>query len=345
MIYKIPNMKLNETLNFSTDLNSVIPDDEVVFDFSKMHEFDPLPMLMIGSIIKEYRLKYKEIPFRVTWNDNIGKSYAGTMGFFKYISEKLDLGKMPGEASGSDNYIPITPIEFNELHKTERESGNYISLGNLIEKESGKLSKVVDRGNEELHKLLTYLIREIMRNTPEHAMTDKLWICGQYWKSYNLAEIAILDEGIGIFQSITKNYFHKEYIKDNITALQWALKAGISDAFKPSNKQKSDDEWANSGFGLFMVSEICKYLKGSFCLISYDGYILIDNHGVKTGSTSFKGTAIRIRVPCDNIDNAQQLIRNIASNGEKQSKTIRNAFKKASIPSKGLIEEIGIDSY
>lgn len=340
MIYSIPNMHLNETLKFSENLNKVIPSDEMIFDFSKMYRFDPLPMLMTGSIIRDYRLKYPEIPFKVTWSDDIGKGYAGTMGFFKYISDKIEIGKMPGEAHGSSNYIPITPIEFNELQKTEFEKGNYIALGDLIEKEAGKLSSVVDRGNSELHKLLTYLIREIMRNTPEHANTDKLWICGQYWKSYNLAEIAILDEGIGIFESITRNKSHSEYIEDNLMALQWSLKAGISDAFKPSIKQKSDDVWANSGFGLFMVSEICKHLNGSFCLISYDNYILIDNYGVNTGNTYFKGTAIQIKVPCDKITNAKNIISMIASRGEEESKSIRNAFKKASSPSKGLIDMI-----
>lgn len=340
MIYSIPNMNLSETLKFSENLNEIIPDDEMIFDFSEMHQFDPLPMLMMGSIIRDYRLKYPDIPFRVTWSDDIGKGYAGTMGFFKYISEKLEIGKMPGEAHGSLNYIPITPIEFNELRKTEFEKGNYIVLGDLIEEEAEKLSSVVDRGNSELHKLLTYLIREIMRNTPEHANTDKLWICGQYWKSYNLAEIAIIDEGIGVFKSLTQNASHREYIKDNLMALCWALKAGISDAFIPSIKQKTDDMWANSGFGLFMVSEICKHLNGSFCLVSYDNYILIDNHGIKTGSTYFKGTAIRIRVPCNKIKNAQNIISMIASEGEEQSKSIRNAFKKASLPSKGLIDMI-----
>lgn len=65
-------------------------------------------------------------------------------------------------------------------------------------------------------------------------------------------------------------------------ALQWSLKAGILDAFKAPIKQKSNDIWTNLGFGLFMVSEICKHLNGSFCLISHDNYILIDNQGVNT---------------------------------------------------------------
>ena len=169
-----------------------------------------------------------------------------------------------------------------------------------------------------------------------------MWICGQYWPSYSLAEIAIMDEGIGIFESITQNEAHREYIKDNATALQWALKAGISEAFEPSKKQKSGDEWANSGFGLYMVSEICRHLNGSFCIISYGNYMLIDNRGVKIGKTSFNGTAIRIRVPSKKISNAQAIISQIASQGEAEARTIKNAFKDASIPSRGLMSKLNI---
>ena len=170
-----------------------------------------------------------------------------------------------------------------------------------------------------------------------------MWVCGQYWPSYELAEIAIVDEGIGIYNSITQNQAHKEYITDNKKALQWALKAGITEAFKPAMKQESRDEWANSGFGLYMVNEICKHLNGSFCIISYENYILIDNHGIKYGETKFKGTAIRMRVPSKKISNAQKIISQIAAQGEMQARTIRNAFKNASMPSKGLMSELTIE--
>ncbi len=74
----------------------------------------------------------------------------------------------------------------------------------------------------------------------------------------------------------------------------------------------------------------------------YEDYLLIDNHGVKSGNTSFKGTAIRMRVPSKRIANAQSIISKIASQGETEAKTIRNAFKSASIPSKGLMKDLNI---
>lgn len=341
MIIYIPDMKLVGTLKFAHDIYEKIPDDEVIFDFSQMSNFDPLPMLIMGATMRNYRMQYPEIPFRIVGYE--GKSYAGTMGFFKYVSESLGVGKMPGEANGSTNYIPITPIKVEELQQAEISQGNCKVVGDLIEKEAGRLARIVDRGNSELHKLLTYLIREILRNTPEHAGTNTMWVCGQYWPSYELAEIAIADEGIGIYNSITQNHAHKEYITDNEKALQWALKAGISEAFRPSMKQKSRDEWANSGFGLYMVNEICKHLNGSFCIISYGNYMLIDNHGIKYGETNFKGTAIRMRVPYKKISNAQTIISQIATQGEMEARTIRNAFKNASMPSKGLMSELNIE--
>lgn len=338
----VPDMELVETLKFAKEIFNRTPEnDEVIFDFSQMSNFDPLPMLIMGPTIRNYRYQF---PDKIFYIDGIeGKSYAGTMGFFKYISESLNIGKMPGEAHGSNNYIPITPVKVDELQQNEIAQGNYMVVGELIEKEAGRLAQIVDRGNVELHKLLTYLIREILRNTPEHAGTNTMWVCGQYWPSFELAEIAIADEGIGIYNSIIQNHSHKEYITDNEKALQWALKAGISEAFKPSMKQRSRDEWANSGFGLYMVNEICKHLNGSFCIISYGNYMLIDNHGISYGETNFHGTAIRMRVPSKKILSAQQIITQIATQGEMEAKTIRNAFKNASTPSKGLMSELNIN--
>lgn len=265
------------------------------------------------------------------------------MGFFKYISPQLEIGKFPGESKGSDNYIPITAIKFNELKEDNYKKGNYAVMGDLIEKESGRLAKVISRDNTELHKLLTYLIREILRNTHEHAKTDTSWICGQYWPSYDKAEIGIVDEGIGVFGSLTLNEAHKKYITDNKSALQWALKAGISESFRPSKKDGGNGEWANSGYGLYMASEICKYLHGSFLLMSYGNYILIEDGKTEIGETSFEGTAIRMFIPTNNINNAKDIISHIANKGESESKKIKNAFKTASVPSRGLMDKLNID--
>lgn len=79
-----------------------------------------------------------------------------------------------------------------------------------------------------------------------------------------LQEIAIVDEGIGVKKSLQKNSIHRAYATDDESALSYAIKAGISQAvLDPRRGNRSNDEWANSGYGLYMVSEICKELGGN----------------------------------------------------------------------------------
>ena len=337
MEYYINNFDIISALQLEENLSKLYPDPEFVFNLSRAKTFKPLPMLMMGSIIRRYRKKYPRNEFKLIGGRE--HTYAGTMGFFKYISPEIPYGKAPGEATGNNNYIPITHISMKDLRKRQFEQGKPNEDGLIIEDEASRLSTVIDRGNRQLHFLFTYLIREILRNIPEHAETDNIWICGQHWPSYNLAEIAIMDEGIGIYKSLIKNYAHREYIRDNKSALEWSLRAGISQATLPSRKQRNDDVWANSGFGLYVVNQVCTRLNGVFSLISYDDYIQLSNNDVNHGKTSFHGTAIGLKVPTSQIQNAKLIISEIALQGEKEAEELHNAFKKASMPSKGLIEK------
>lgn len=342
MIYTVPELTFNEAVTLEKDLSQIAPDPDFTFDFSRVGRFEPLSMLVMGAIMRRYRKKYLCNQFYA--RGVADKTYAATMGFFQYISPDLHVGKAPGEANGSSSYLPITPISLSTLKKEHVNQGLYWENGDIIEHEAARLATIVDRGDRQLHMLLTYLIREILRNTPEHAETEQMWICGQYWRKNDVAEIAILDEGIGVFQSITKNRAHCEYITDNESALEWAIHAGISQAMAPSAKQKSNDVWANSGFGLYMVSQICKKLNGNFALISYDDFIHLSNHGPRKGKTSFHGTAIGIRVPSKRVHDAESIIREINKKGEAEARTIRNAFKVSSRPSKGLMDRLAIES-
>lgn len=341
MIYKVPDLTKQSTLQLAIDLQDKCPNDTFYFDFSDMTNFDPLAMLLSGAIIRSFRNKYPETRFVLKKIKD--KGYAAHMGYFKYISPLVDFGKAPGEARGSNTYFPITMINSNDLMQEAAESGKYLDLEDLIESKARGLATVISQDNREIRILLTYLIREILRNTPEHTECETMWICGQYWPSYNLAEIAILDEGIGIYNSIIKNTAHAEYIHNNKDALSWAVRAGISEAFGPSRKPKQRDWWANSGYGLYTVSKICAYLGGSFCLISGTDYLTVDSKGQSYGKTFFNGTAIQIRVHTDKLVNAKQIISETVQQGEDEAKKIRNSFKKASTPSKGLREYLNIE--
>ena len=338
MDYTIHNLDTIGALSLAEEINKI--------DFQKVEEMNliadmewvqPFGMLLASIALKQLRRKHPTTPFRLQCNHSKNSiSYAAHMGFFKSISEALPIGNVPGEVSGNENYLPIKKLDLFQLHSAEIAAGEFNSLGNFIEKESGKLSRIICRNNAEMQALMTFLIREILRNIPEHAEESTAWICGQYWAS-KTAEIAIVDEGIGIKKSLQHNHIHRAYATDDESALLYAIKAGISQRFDPRRGNHSNDEWANSGYGLYMVSEICKELSGDFFIASGDKCVHIDEKGLRIIDTHFDGTAVKMAFSTSKLKNSHDIIQDIAGRGEHEARAIKNAFKKASHPSKGLI--------
>lgn len=334
----IPDLETNRTLDFLYQLDKMAVDDEVYLDAS-MKWVRPFGLLLASSALRSFRERHHDIPFHIIVGNTQGVDYAGHMGFFKSLSDKLPIGKNPGEAYGNDNYLPIEPLDISAIHQREVENGNYIEVGDVVEKEAKRLAQVLSHGDKETQVLFTYILREMIRNTPEHAETDRVWVCGQYWNDHT-AEVAILDEGIGIKRSLQKNAIHREYVTSDEDALRIAVKAGISEAFSPSERNRSNDIWSNSGFGLYIVSELCKLLNGSFCLASGNKYLHINARGnVVLGNTWICGSAVKITVSTKNLSNSRKIIQQLSKQGEESAKNTRNAFKSASKPSKGLILE------
>ena len=328
--------------SIAKDIKELIEKDieSVTFELSARGSVEPFGMLLVGSVIRQFCADFNG---QVFINFNSINSYAGTMGFYQYAFPGCSEGKAPGEALGSNRYIPISEICINKLREDFRQKGQFLEDGHLIEKEAYHLADVLVGNNKELKILLTYLLREMMRNTPEHAESPEIWICAQFWPKSDWAEIALLDEGIGVFQSLTKNPYHRKYINDEKSALHWATKAGISQAFSPDKKDKGFDDWSNSGFGLYMASQICKKLGGEFHIASKNNYLAIEQYRTIDKPTYCLGTAVRMRIKRSELKTAAQLIIDeTRKEAELQAKGTRTAFKQASLPSRGLMERLEI---
>lgn len=333
----IPKLSTSNAIGFCRELPQYDTADTYFFDVSNINNYEPLPMLLTSAAIRQFCIERDLFPWdiQLRYDENSAYQYACHMGYFQAAG--FTEGKAPGEAPGSASYIPITELSIMKLQQEAIQSGDYSSQGDIIEKEAKRLSIILSQDNRQLQQLMQYLIREAIRNIPEHAETDQVWICGQYWHNRNLAEIAILDEGIGVYRSLSKNRIHREYITSNEEALRWAVKPGVSSAFTPATGQKDKDTWANSGYGLFMISEICKYTGGWFTFVSGDDCLRIYSNNSGVYGTHFKGTALGIRINTSKINNYQSIIDAVRKSGEQTAKDIKNAFKKASAPSKGLI--------
>lgn len=335
----VPNLSTNNALSFSQSLESSDYDDKYIFDVSKISNYEPLPMLLTAATIRHFCIERSldSQQIQLYYNDDKNYQYACHMGFFQAAG--FVQGKAPGEAAGSTTYIPLTKINITELTRKAFNEGRFMDQGDIIETEAKRLSRVLSQGQPEFQKLLQYLLREAIRNIPEHAETNDVWLCGQYWpnRGEGEAEIAILDEGIGVFTSLTKNQIHRDYISSNEDALRWALKPGVSASFHPAAGQRRKDVWANSGYGLYMISELCKTTNGWFTFVSGDDCLRIYPNISSMCKAHFRGTALGIRVKPAKILKCQAIINDARTKGEVEARSIRNAFREASIPSKGLL--------
>ena len=318
-------------------------DFQLEIDFSNLKWIEPIGMLFFGAKLREFIINNPDVEVKL---GSIGEDsgYFKWMGLYDYFVPNSNVGEKVGHVHGNTNYIPITKINVKTEYGESFKNGNiYADRGDYIEERANQLAKIVT-SDKQLEAILTYIIREIIRNVPEHSGVDEFWICGQAWHGkLNKAQIAILDEGQGIYNSLTSNIFHRREIDSNAKALQSALQPGISKAFKKGGtNHKSDDVWANSGYGLYVVSEICRDCNGKFVLISGDNILIKENdescpfNGI-IKDNHLKGTAIMIELPF--MTDYQNInISDYVARGEKLAKQGLHSIHQASIPSRGLLE-------
>lgn len=291
---KLPQrLDLTGALQTTAALRSLPMAERYKLNFADVRFFEPFGMLFFATILRQFRLANADTKF--TADGYKQHSYAAHMGFFQTFG--LDFGKVPGEAVGSSQYVPISQLLFDELrrdalrkHEDERET---------IERRSMELASILIRETSgPLHETLTYSLREIFRNVLEHSGANAVWYAAQHWPEKGLVELCILDEGIGISGSLRRNP-HLTISSDR-DAIGLALLPGISGvAFKGGPRQRNDP-WANSGYGLFMTSQLC-LRGGNFLAISGEGGVkLIDEHE-ESFDCSFNGTAVRLQFRTDRI--------------------------------------------
>lgn len=252
---------------------------------------------------------------------HIVNTYAKTLRF--YSSLGLGIGQTPDtdyrpRDSGA-NFIPIMKCPLASIHQSVDEYDEIKSIANRI-------AIVASRGKEEIFKYIRYCLIEILRNIVEHSESKHFWYCAQFWPSEfggNCVEIAIMDEGIGIHESL-KNELDKDDINK---ALRFSLIPGCSS--KPTTHYIDDAE--NSGFGLYMISEIGKAY-GDFIIASNKDLLKIacnkddslkkdeeDEEIEVADSTFLRGTIIRLRLNIDKLEKYELKLEELRTKGLQQA--------------------------
>ena len=306
-------------------------------DFVSLGRSEPLGMLLFSAALKAYRAEMKatrpDVKFRAIGHE--GKSYQAHMGFFKMFG--LDFGNAPDTAAGSGRY---EPIRFLSLEEIQREAANeYLDVHEGIERRSHELARLLVREDvPDVIETLGYSLREMIRNSLEHARVDGVWYCAQYWPTRDLVELALLDQGIGIRKSLARNP-HLNLTTDE-NAIKQALLPGVSGvAFKGAKKQRSD-EWRNSGYGLYMTSRLAG-MDGEFFVGSGNAGLVFSKGGETSVPFDFQGTAISIRIRPSKVARLRDALSDLRQQAANASHLKGGAELTASMSSVMLSKDFG----
>ena len=334
---QVPNLNYRSALSFCAELNSYEPtsiNEVFEFDFDKVKNCDPFPMLMVSNAIR-HKLEKNQSHQLAAFNCN--NDYARHMKFYNACG--LNLGESVDATRGNSNYSCITKLNIDDLYSESQENLDYIQ--ETLEKRAKAMASVLCRDNKEFQKWMTFVIRELLRNIPEHSKSKTIWYCAQYWPSFDLVELAILDEGIGISNSLKDSYEFSSLYKNDYEALQLALEPGVSGTFSSLRRSIGTGDWVNSGYGLYMVSQMCVELGASFIIASGDSAIRMkkksENIMVTRYDTFIEGTAIQIRICPSKNCNYDQIRREIVNRGEKIARDKDYTIHSASRSSKGFV--------
>jgi hypothetical protein len=298
-------------LPFSSELEKMKDTPELTLDFSNTEFASPVAILTLGCNLKSL-IEYRKTSALVTHIQGISEdisahSYLGHLGFFDFID--VPFGKAIGEATGNDRYIPITKLSYTDLMLEV--SPPYKLLRHVIMEEAEKLAIVLSpkEADEGSTVTLAYALREIIRNVFEHSKAREAYICGQRW-SGGRVEIAIIDQGIGIFNSLKSAFGFKK----PVDALELAIEPAISRTTGPKGDK---NEHGNSGYGLYVLSRLgLEY--GKFLLGSGDGCLRMDKNGTAIDNFAYKGTVVGLRL-YSNPENFGAELEAILQGGEMEA--------------------------
>ena len=327
------HLKKQESLSFCEYLanKDYSKEEELVYIAKRFGVVEPFGMLLMVGKLRELKRNnpHMKLKYRKFSEGEFPASYPSNMGFYQSIGMRY--GKAPGESPGGNTYVPITRIKVEKIIEQARAEKKHI--GDIVTEQARQMAKILYTGDNTCIDHMTFAIREILRNVIEHSKSPTIWYAGQAWPTKDLVEIAILDEGVGVQKTINSNLYYKKIAHNNINSLRFSLEPGITHTFSPKRVDIGDD-WVNTGFGLYMTSNICSSV-GDFIICSGTDAIMRSGGTELKFSTSIQGTAIRLRFRLSELCHVTQLRKKLIREGEiAAKKNNRYAIKQASTASK-----------
>lgn len=301
---------------FANELRSL---SNIALDFSRVGFATPTGMLVLASLIEEaVRAGRVHIQSGITPYD-----YPSNMGF--YAACGLDVAKH--EAPGSATYFPITRFDVTQLRARAAELG--IPIGAHVNLTVGRLAYLITRQTSgDLFYTVKYCLREILRNVAEHSQSDRVLVMGQYWPELNQVELAVLDRGIGLRAALSENPKFSGLASDRyatrVALLPSTSGKKVYDAAEKIHELDAEGEWGNSGFGLYVTSQMARRT-GSFTIASGDARLEITGNKKRSGAFCLPGTLVSMKMNVRQLGRLEPVLKQISDRGEAIAKRFLTA--------------------
>jgi hypothetical protein len=207
----------------------------------------------------------------------------------------------------------------------------------LIEEQAHELARVLVQGaGGELGATLGFAMTEMFRNVLEHSQASRLGYCAQYWPSKDMVEVGVLDAGIGIGAALGRNPHLN--IENDLHALHLAVLPGVSGTAFEGVRRDPYDYWANSGFGLYMTSSICRE-GGEFLICSGRAGLSLKDDEKEEITMETAGTALRLRIRPSRVSKLSTRLAALSKAGEAMARELKGAVVNASAASRMVREQ------
>ncbi len=318
-----PSLDAEAALRLANGLDAHRAAPEAILDFTGLRSVEPFGLLYAGAALRTFfrDREYSGVGARGVHAGEPAHEYLAHIGFFQWLG--IGVGKPPGAVPGGATWLPVTTITRADLNQRMAETGK--PLSSVIHNECECLARLVTQSHQlKVYTPLAYCMREVIRNVFEHAHTDRCVLCAQKCTDASV-ELAVIDQGRGIRRSLEERF----KLDSDEEALRCALQPGVS------RNLSSDphDPWGNSGFGLFVISELGREL-GVFRLVSGNAALHLAAGACHVETAGYCGTAIQLRVRRPSGVNMTSFIESIIARGETMS--TRGAGRHASKSTRNL---------
>jgi anti-sigma regulatory factor (Ser/Thr protein kinase) len=305
---------------FFEELDQNLNTPLVCVDCSTLRYSFPTAMLVAGSKLRTW-VKYRQKNKLDTRKSGVQSthsvhSYISHLGFFDYIL--MGEGNPLGAARGTNTYLPITRIQKPNFNSSTQSVDEwYAQIMGVVRGLARIVSGTIE--DTEENRLYNYALREIIRNVFEHSGASECYVCGQRW--YNgKVEIAVIDEGVGISNSLQKSY----PLNNDIDALNMAIKPGVSST---TNINEHENIYDNSGFGLYVLSQLSSSF-GWYVLGSGNARIVGHKNQKSEEALNFSGTYFGMQL-FSSPNQFSGILNDIIATGEQEA-AASGISKKAS---------------